>query len=262
MARRSTLVPGLRRTRASRRASRRKGDAPQTVAACELVLEALVARKKISRSDGGTLWSRGAGEAATAAERRTSSAADSPPDAMTAGRPASATTATRERAAMTARSRRRRRAISTPWSRFGSRCCASIPIIRSTAGCARTSSARARELFAAQLRSPTETIFLAERGGEVVGILRCVESMGSPLLEPARYAYVSSVYVRPEARRRGVLRALRGAAETLGARARARADAAAQRRRERRRGSARGMRSGFASRRTGAPAEPHRVQSD
>jgi magnesium chelatase subunit I len=29
------------------------GDAPQTVAACELVLEALVARKKISRSDGG-----------------------------------------------------------------------------------------------------------------------------------------------------------------------------------------------------------------
>ena len=30
-----------------------KSDAPQTVAACELVLEALVARKKISRSDGG-----------------------------------------------------------------------------------------------------------------------------------------------------------------------------------------------------------------
>ena len=30
-----------------------EGDAPQTVAACELVLEALVARKKISRSDGG-----------------------------------------------------------------------------------------------------------------------------------------------------------------------------------------------------------------
>jgi magnesium chelatase subunit I len=33
------------------------GDAPQTVAACELVLEALVARRKISRSDGG-LYSR------------------------------------------------------------------------------------------------------------------------------------------------------------------------------------------------------------
>jgi GNAT superfamily N-acetyltransferase len=74
-------------------------------------------------------------------------------------------------------------------------------------------SARARELFATQLRSQTESIFLAERDDGVAGILRCVESMGSPLLEPARYAYVSSVYVRPEARRQGVLRALMKAAE-------------------------------------------------
>jgi ribosomal protein S18 acetylase RimI-like enzyme len=74
-------------------------------------------------------------------------------------------------------------------------------------------SARARELFNTQLRSQTETIFLAERDGFVAGILRCVESMGSPLLEPSRYAYVSSVYVRPEARRQGVLRALMAAAE-------------------------------------------------
>ena len=74
--------------------------------------------------------------------------------------------------------------------------------------------ARARgELFAAQLRSPIEVIFLAERDGAAVGVLRCVESVGSPLLEPARYAYVSSVYVRPEARRQGVLRALLAAAE-------------------------------------------------
>jgi GNAT superfamily N-acetyltransferase len=67
---------------------------------------------------------------------------------------------------------------------------------------------RARELFAAQLRTRTETILLAELAGDVVGIVRCVESLGSPLLEPARYAYVSSAYVRPDARRRGVLRAL------------------------------------------------------
>lgn len=67
---------------------------------------------------------------------------------------------------------------------------------------------RARELFAAQLRSRVEMILLAEVTGEVVGIIRCVESIGSPLLEPARYAYVSSAYVRPDARRRGVLRAL------------------------------------------------------
>lgn len=67
---------------------------------------------------------------------------------------------------------------------------------------------RARELFAAQLRTRTETIFLAELAGEVVGVIRCVESIGSPLLDPARYGYVSSAYVRPDARRRGVLRAL------------------------------------------------------
>ena len=67
---------------------------------------------------------------------------------------------------------------------------------------------RARELFAAQIRSRTETILLAELADEVIGIIRCVESIGSPLLEPARYAYVSSAYVRPDVRRRGVLRAL------------------------------------------------------
>jgi GNAT superfamily N-acetyltransferase len=67
---------------------------------------------------------------------------------------------------------------------------------------------RARELFAAQLDSPSEVMFLAERDGQVVGILRVVESSGSPLLHPARYAYVSSVFVSPAERRGGVLRAL------------------------------------------------------
>ena len=68
--------------------------------------------------------------------------------------------------------------------------------------------ARARRLFAAQLESPHETTFLAEHDGRTVGILRCVSSQGSPLLEPAGYCYVSSVYVIPEARRQGVLGAL------------------------------------------------------
>jgi GNAT superfamily N-acetyltransferase len=72
---------------------------------------------------------------------------------------------------------------------------------------------RARGLFATQLRSTMEVIFLAELAGDVVGVLRCVESIGSPLLEPARYAYVSSAYVRPDVRRRGVLRALLRGAE-------------------------------------------------
>ena len=72
----------------------------------------------------------------------------------------------------------------------------------------RDAEERAIELFARQLESGAEAIFLAERGDEIIGILRCVESIGSPLLEPARYCYVSSVYVRPAARRTGVLRQL------------------------------------------------------
>ena len=72
---------------------------------------------------------------------------------------------------------------------------------------------RARPLYTAQLRSAREVVLLAERGRMAVGILRCVETAGSPLLDPARYGYLSSAYVRPEARRSGVLRALLAAAE-------------------------------------------------
>ena len=81
---------------------------------------------------------------------------------------------------------------------------------------------RARDLFAAQLRSTIECIFLASFAsragaradrGRSIGILRCMESSSSPLLAPSRYAYVSSVYVHPQARRQGVLRALLHAAE-------------------------------------------------
>ena len=73
--------------------------------------------------------------------------------------------------------------------------------------------ARAEKLFAAQLKSQNEVIFLADIGGETVGVLRCIQSSGSPLLEPAQYAYVSSVYVLPRAREQGVLRALLAAAD-------------------------------------------------
>jgi ribosomal protein S18 acetylase RimI-like enzyme len=71
---------------------------------------------------------------------------------------------------------------------------------------------RARSLFAQQLSSGTEVTFLAERAGVPAGILRCIDSTGSPLLYPARHAYVSSVYVVPRARRQGVLHALLGEA--------------------------------------------------
>lgn len=73
--------------------------------------------------------------------------------------------------------------------------------------------ARARQLYLSQLRSPSEVTLLAERSGMVVGILRCTDSVGHPLLDPERYGYISSVYVRPPARRQGVLNALMRAAE-------------------------------------------------
>lgn len=72
---------------------------------------------------------------------------------------------------------------------------------------------RAFDIFGGQLRSPHEVMFLAEIHGDVVGILRCVESLNSPLLDPERYCYVSSVYVRPGSRRTGVLKALLRRAE-------------------------------------------------
>jgi len=68
--------------------------------------------------------------------------------------------------------------------------------------------ARARPVFAAQIDSEREASLLAEEDHVALGMLRCVESMSSPLLIPDRYCYVSSVYVKPEHRRRGVLRLL------------------------------------------------------
>jgi len=67
---------------------------------------------------------------------------------------------------------------------------------------------RARPIFAAQLELDTEVMFIADIDHVPVGLLRCVESASSPLLIPDRYCYVSSVYVRPEFRRQGVLRKL------------------------------------------------------
>ena len=72
---------------------------------------------------------------------------------------------------------------------------------------------RAMEVFAAQLRLEDQVTFLAERGGSAIGIIRCADTVGSPLLHPARYGYISSVYVMPQERRHGVLRALFTAAE-------------------------------------------------
>lgn len=72
---------------------------------------------------------------------------------------------------------------------------------------------RARRIFAEQLEAVHEVTFLAERGGRPVGILRCIDAAGSPLLHPARYAYVASVYVVPAERRSGILKQLMAQAE-------------------------------------------------
>jgi len=72
---------------------------------------------------------------------------------------------------------------------------------------------RAFDLYHAQIVANDERLFLAELGEEAVGILRAVDVRGSPLVLPERYCYVSSVYVVPSARRRGVMRALVRAAE-------------------------------------------------
>ncbi|HVX40951.1 MAG TPA: GNAT family N-acetyltransferase [Gemmatimonadaceae bacterium] len=73
--------------------------------------------------------------------------------------------------------------------------------------------ARARDFFGMQILAPREAIYLARRGDRAIGIMRLAETVGSPLLEPERYCYVSSVYVRPEERRRGVLHAMMAEAE-------------------------------------------------
>lgn len=67
---------------------------------------------------------------------------------------------------------------------------------------------RARPMFQEQLEAKDQVIFLAERHGRAVGIVRCADVRGSPLLLPDRYGYVTSVYVRPEHRRHGILSAL------------------------------------------------------
>lgn len=67
---------------------------------------------------------------------------------------------------------------------------------------------RAHALFAAQLESDIEVVFLADVSGDPVGLVRCVDTVSSPLLLPERYCYVSSAYVKPDFRRRGILQAL------------------------------------------------------
>lgn len=74
--------------------------------------------------------------------------------------------------------------------------------------------ARARRKTPMFLASGREITWIAEQGKRPIGMLRCMERRGSPLLRPARFGYIASVYVDPAFRRRGVLTQLVDAATT------------------------------------------------
>jgi GNAT superfamily N-acetyltransferase len=67
---------------------------------------------------------------------------------------------------------------------------------------------RALRLTRKELVARDQVILVAERNGETVGILRCRAVRRSPLVAGSRHAVVTTVFVRPDHRRKGVLRAL------------------------------------------------------
>lgn len=71
----------------------------------------------------------------------------------------------------------------------------------------------ARDLSAQQLASPTEVTLLAWIDDQAVGLLRCTVSRGTRLVIPSRYGFLTSAFVVPEHRQRGVLRAMLRVAE-------------------------------------------------
>lgn len=72
---------------------------------------------------------------------------------------------------------------------------------------------RALRLTRAELAAPGQVLLVAIRGREITGILRCRAVRRTPLIADARQAVVTTVYVLPAERRKGVLRALLGAAD-------------------------------------------------
>ena len=73
--------------------------------------------------------------------------------------------------------------------------------------------ARALALTRTELASTGSVFLVAVRGESIVGMLRCRAVRRSPLVADSRQAAVTTVYVVPEQRRSGVLRALLAAAD-------------------------------------------------
>lgn len=72
---------------------------------------------------------------------------------------------------------------------------------------------RALHLTRAELTAPGEVFLVAVRNQSIVGMLRCRAVRRTPLVAESRQAVVTTVYVVPEHRRTGVLRALLAAAD-------------------------------------------------
>lgn len=72
---------------------------------------------------------------------------------------------------------------------------------------------RALHLTRAELTTPGETFLVAVRGRSIIGMLRCRAVRRTPLVAESRQAVVTTVYVVPDHRRTGVLRALVAAAD-------------------------------------------------
>lgn len=73
---------------------------------------------------------------------------------------------------------------------------------------------RALQLTRVELEAPSQVFLLAVRGREAVGLLRCREVQRTPLVADSRQAVVTTAYVVPAERRKGVLRALLAAADS------------------------------------------------
>jgi GNAT superfamily N-acetyltransferase len=72
---------------------------------------------------------------------------------------------------------------------------------------------RALRLTRKELAATDQVMLLAIRDGAIVGLLRCRAVRRTPLVADSRHAVVTTVFVRPEFRRQGVLRELLRAAD-------------------------------------------------
>jgi len=77
----------------------------------------------------------------------------------------------------------------------------------------RDAPSRARRSYALQLANPVEATLLAVDRGKAVGILRCTISGEVSPARQTRFAFLTSAYVVPSHRRRGVMRRLLSAAD-------------------------------------------------